>query len=93
VPSHDQQVDLIAGNADGELADPNQSEPLSRQTMNDVPADFLPLSHAVNRLADGMWGGLQRPEPVVAIKRVHKKLSLGSGPWERGQDDASGQRP
>ena len=81
MPSHDQQVDLIAGNADGELADPNQSEPLSRQTMNDVPADFLPLSHAVNRLADGMWGGLQRPEPVVAIKRVHKKLSLGSGPW------------
>jgi hypothetical protein len=81
VPSHDQQVDLIAGNADGELADPNQSEPPSRQTMNDVPADFLPLSRAVNRLADGMWGGLLRPEPVVAIKRVHKKLSLGYGPW------------
>lgn len=35
MPSHDQQVDLIAGNIDGELAGPNQSEPLSRQTMND----------------------------------------------------------
>jgi hypothetical protein len=81
VPNHDQQVDLIAGNTGGELADPNQSEPLSRQTMNDVPADFLPLSHAVNRLADGMWGGLPRPEPIAAIKRVHKKLSLGYGPW------------
>jgi hypothetical protein len=81
VPSYDQQVDPIAGNTDGELAEQNQTEPLSRQTMNDVPADFLPLSHAVNRLADGMWGGLPRPEPIAAIKRVHKKLSLGYGPW------------
>ena len=55
--------------------------------MNDVPADFLPLSHAVDRLADGMWGGLQRPEPVAAIKQDQKKLSLGFGPWreEAGQ--------
>jgi hypothetical protein len=81
VPSHDQQADLIAGNINGELSDPNQTEPLSRQTVNDVPADFMPLSHAVNRLADGMWGGLPRPEPIAAIKRVHKKLSLGYGPW------------
>jgi hypothetical protein len=49
--------------------------------MNDVPADFLPLSRAIDRLANGMWGGLQRPEPVASIKQEQKKLSLGFGPW------------
>jgi hypothetical protein len=28
-----------------------------------------------------MWGGLQRPDPVAAIKQDQKKLSLGFGPW------------
>jgi hypothetical protein len=77
VPSSDQQT----GNSDGRVGDPNQSESLRRQTMNDVPADFLPLSRAIDRLADGMWGGLQRPEPVAVIKQDQKKLSLGFGPW------------
>jgi len=27
-----------------------------------------------------MWGGLQRPDPVAAIKQDQKKLSLGFGP-------------
>jgi hypothetical protein len=49
--------------------------------MTDVPADFLSLSEAVNRLAEGMWGGLRRPEPVAAIKQDYKKLSVGFGPW------------
>src|ERR1035437_5380801 len=49
--------------------------------MNDPPKDFLRISRAVNRLSDGMWGGLQRPDPVAAIKQDQKKLSLGFGPW------------
>ena len=78
MPSSDQQSTV---NPDSKLSHPNQSESLCRQTMNDVPADFLPLSHAVDRLANGMWGGLQRPEPVAVIKQDQKKLSLGFGPW------------
>jgi hypothetical protein len=46
-----------------------------------MPEDYLPLSHATNRLADGMWGGLPRPEPVVALKQGQQKLSVGFGPW------------
>jgi hypothetical protein len=49
--------------------------------MNDPPEDFLRISCAVNRLSDGMWGGLRRPDPVAAIKQDQKKLSLGFGPW------------
>ena len=37
-----------AGNADSKPGDPNQSESLCRETMNDVPAGFLPLSSAIN---------------------------------------------
>ena len=77
MPSSDQQT----GNPDGRVGDPNQSESLCRQTMNDVPADFLPLSRAIDRLADGMWGGLRRPERVAVIKQNQKRLSLGFGPW------------
>jgi hypothetical protein len=49
--------------------------------MSPLPEGYLPLSHATNRLADGMWGGLPRPEPVVAIKEIEKKLRVGFGPW------------
>ena len=51
--------------------------------MNDPPKDFLRISCAVNRLSDGMWGGLPRPDPVAAIKQEpdHKKLLLRFGPW------------
>lgn len=54
---------------------------LPPHTVTEVSANFLPLSEAVNRLADGMWGGLQRPEPVAVIKQSYKKLSVGFGPW------------
>src|SRR5260370_19291809 len=49
--------------------------------MECLPNGFLRISYAVNRVADGMWGGLQRPDPVAAIKQDQKKLSLGFGPW------------
>jgi hypothetical protein len=48
--------------------------------MNNPPEEHLRISCAVNRLADGMWGGLRRPEPVAAIKHDQKKLSLGFWP-------------
>jgi hypothetical protein len=60
--------------------------------MNDVPADFLPLSRAIDRLANGIWGGLQRPEPVASIKQEQKKLSLGLALGGKRQDGASGLR-
>ena len=63
-----------AGNADSKPGDPNQSESLCRETMNDVPAGFLPLSSAINRLADGMWGGLPRPDLVAAIKTQPEEI-------------------
>jgi hypothetical protein len=56
--------------------------------MNDPPKDFLRISCAVDRLSDGMWGGLPRPKPVAAIKQDQKKLSLGFGPW----GEQAGQR-
>jgi hypothetical protein len=49
--------------------------------MNLTPKGHLPLSSATNRLADGMWGGLPRPEPVVAFKQGQQKLPVGFGPW------------
>ena len=49
--------------------------------MNRVPKGHLRVSNAVNRLADGTWGGLPRPDPVANIKRSQKKLSVGFGPW------------
>lgn len=57
---------------------PDQLHP---HLVTEVPPDFLPLSEAVNRLTDGIWGGLPRPEPVVVIKQSYKKLSVGFGPW------------
>ena len=57
---------------------PDQLPP---HTVSDLSADYLPLSEAVNRLTDGLWGGLPRPEPVVVIKQSNGKLSVGFGPW------------
>lgn len=54
---------------------------LPLHTVTDPSADYLPLSEAVNRLTEGMWGGVPRPEPVVLIKRSYKDLSVGFGPW------------
>ena len=66
-----------------DYGDPEQFETPCEQTMNDPSKDFLRISCAVNRLSDGMWGGLQRPDPVAAIKQEpdHKKLLLRFGPW------------
>jgi hypothetical protein len=49
--------------------------------MNRAPKGYLRISHATNRLEDGMWGGLPRPEPVVTFKQGQQKLSVGFGPW------------
>jgi hypothetical protein len=50
-----------------------------------LPDGFLRLSDATSRLAEGMWGGLSRPDPLAPIKRIHKRpyknLSIGWGPW------------
>ena len=49
-----------------------------------IPDGFLQLSDAVHRLADGVWGGLRRPEPVRTLKRdkKHRNASIGFGPWK-----------
>src|SRR5450759_2900706 len=64
-----------------DYGDPEQFETPCEQTMNDPSKDFLRISCAVNRLSAGMWGGLQRPDPVAAIKQEpdHKKLLLRFG--------------
>ncbi|WP_304873959.1 hypothetical protein [Bradyrhizobium sp.] len=57
---------------------PDQLPP---HTVTDLSAEYLPLSEAVNRLSEGMWGGLPRPDPVVLVKQSNEKLSVGFGPW------------
>src|SRR5882672_10479680 len=61
---------------------------LEFQTMNQVPEGFLRFSEAVNRLAKGMWGGLQRPVPVATTKHIAQNLSVGFGLWR----EQAGQR-
>src|SRR6516162_780232 len=53
-----------------------------------VPDGFLRFSDAINRLDEGMWGGLRGPAPVRAIKRIEKRASIGFGPWR----EQAGQR-
>ncbi len=64
------------------MASTPSSKPLS------VPDGFLRFSDAISRLAEGMWGGLPRPVPVQAIKRIEKKASIGFGP----RRERAGQR-
>jgi hypothetical protein len=45
-----------------------------------IPDDLMRFSDAISRLAEGMWGGLQRPVLVQAIKQIEKKASIGFGP-------------
>ena len=45
------------------------------RAINDPPEDFLPFSCAINRLADGMWGSLPRPNPVAAIKQSEEIIT------------------
>jgi hypothetical protein len=42
----------------------------------------LRLSDAVNLLAQGIWGGLQRPIPLQKFKWQYRKASVGFGPWK-----------
>ena len=42
---------------------------------------FILLSAAVQRLAEGMWGGIRRAEPVAELKREKPRLSVGWGSW------------
>ena len=53
-----------------------------------VPDGFLRFSDAINRLAEGMWGGLRRPFPVGGVKRTYKKASVIFAPWK----EQAGQR-
>jgi hypothetical protein len=61
--------------------------------MEKRPEDYLRLSDAYSRLADGMWGGLPRAEAVRAIRRrlkiepAYGEIYFGYGPWrERAAD-------
>jgi hypothetical protein len=53
-----------------------------------LPPGFILFSDAVSRLANGMFGGLQRPAPVVAMKGFHRTASIGFAEWreQAGQD-------
>jgi hypothetical protein len=42
---------------------------------------FILLSSAVQRLAEGMSGGIRRAEPVAELKREEPRLSVGWSPW------------
>jgi hypothetical protein len=45
-----------------------------------IPAGFLPLSVAVNRLAEGMWAGLPRAKPAQRLKLKYFQLSVEFAP-------------
>jgi len=49
----------------------------------ELPAGFIRFSDAISRLANGTFGGLQRPAPVVAMKRIHKTASIGFAEWRK----------
>jgi hypothetical protein len=53
-----------------------------------VPDGFQRFSDAVNRLAEGMWGGLRQPFPVSDVKRTSKNASVILGP----RREQAGQR-
>jgi hypothetical protein len=48
-----------------------------------IPEGFLRMSEAVDRLAQGIWGGLRRPAPVRAAKRSDTRASISFGPWKQ----------
>src|SRR6266436_493927 len=61
--------------------EPPSTPTLEFQTMIEVPDGFPRFSDAVNRLAMGMWGGLQRPVPAATIKHTRQNSSVGFGLW------------
>jgi hypothetical protein len=45
---------------------------------------FLRFSEAVALLAQGMWGGLKQPAPVIKAKKLSKKhVSIAFEPWKK----------
>ena len=55
---------------------------LPPHTVTDLSADYLPLSEAVNRLTEGMWGGVCRAQSrwcssSRTIKMCQWDLALG----------------
>jgi hypothetical protein len=61
---------------------------ISRCSETCIPKGFLLISDAVDRLAEGMWGGLPRPLPVETVKQAYKKESVGFANWQ----ERAGQR-
>jgi hypothetical protein len=47
-----------------------------------IPAGFLRFSKAVALLAQGIWGGLGRPTPVIEVKQYEGQVSVTFGPWK-----------
>ena len=54
-----------------------------------IPAGFLRFSKAVALLAQGIWGGLRRPTPVIEVKQYKGQVSVTFGPWKEKQVNAS----
>jgi hypothetical protein len=42
--------------------------------------EYLSISECVQHTVQGMWGNAPRAEPVRAIKRIERDLSVGFGP-------------
>jgi hypothetical protein len=52
-----------------------------------LPKRYLRFSEAVALLAQGIWGGLKRPTPVVEAKKQFKEqVSINFGPWKEKAD-------
>jgi hypothetical protein len=47
-----------------------------------IPTGFLLFSEAVALLAQGIWGGLTRPTPVLEVKQYEGQVSVTFGPWK-----------
>jgi hypothetical protein len=56
-----------------------------------VPYGFILFSDAISRLANGMWGGLQRPVPVQVIKRTFPRERIGFSRWREQAGQCLGQ--
>src|SRR5277367_2887444 len=54
--------------------------PAKKSYAVSVPGGFLRISDAVDRVAQGLWGGFSRPELVAAFKAENQKSSVGFGP-------------
>src|ERR1041385_4240925 len=47
-----------------------------------IPDGDLRFSEAVNRLANGMWGGLARPDQVRSARQIFgDRRAIEYGPW------------